>query len=425
MNILLIGSGGREHALAWKIKHSSLCNSLFIAPGNAGTSSYGNNIAIDIKDFDAIAQFVIEKDISMVIVGPEDPLVNGIADYFADNEKLKDIAVIGPKSEGAKLEGSKDFAKSFMEKHRIPTAKYRSFNKNTINEGYEYLETLTPPYVLKADGLAAGKGVIICENRNEAKNNLKDMIINQKFGNASENVVIEEFLKGKEVSVFVLTDGKNYILLPEAKDYKRIGEGDTGPNTGGMGCVSPVPFADKTFLEKVKKRIIEPTVNGLKKENIDYKGFIFFGLMNVEGDPYVIEYNVRLGDPETQVILPRIRNDIVSLFQKTWEGSLDKQKTDIDERFAATVILASEGYPGSYKKGIKITDIDKTSDSIIFHAGVKLNGDEMKTSGGRVMAVTSLSNDLEKALQLSKSNAEIINFKGKYFRKDIGNDLIK
>ncbi len=425
MNILILGSGGREHAIAWKIKQSPLCKKLYIAPGNAGTGLCGENININPTDFIKTGQFVKEKKIDILVVGPEEPLVKGIADYFSNNEELKNTAVIGPDSYSAKLEGSKDFAKSFMNKYKIPTSKYKSFNNETLDEGLEFLRSLNPPYVLKADGLAAGKGVLICKTLQEAQSYLKKMINERMFGSASDCVVIEEYLNGTELSVFIATDGENYIQLPEAKDYKRIGEGETGPNTGGMGCVSPVPTANKPFMEKVRKRIIEPTIEGLINENFDYKGFLFFGLMNVNGEPYVIEYNVRLGDPEAEVILPRIDSDFVQLLKHISNKTLNQYKVEIRKDFAATIMLASEGYPGKYEKGLDINNADSIKNSIVFYAGVKQQNDTLKTSGGRVMAITSLDSSLEKAVSKSISNAEIIDFKGKYYRKDIGNDLIQ
>ncbi len=424
MKILLLGSGGREHAIAWKINQSPLCEKLFIAPGNAGTSLCGENVKIDPDDFAAVGRYATEQGIKMVVVGPEKPLVKGIADYFSNNSGLKNIAVIGPKSEGARLEGSKAFAKEFMQKYQIPTAKYQSFYKETLDEGLRFLESLKPPYVIKADGLAAGKGVLIFDKLKDAMNSFKKMITERMFGDASDCVVIEEFLEGKEISVFVATDGHNYIMLPEAKDYKRAGEGDTGPNTCGMGCISPVPFAGQLFMKKVRNRIIEPTISGLVKENIDYKGFIFFGLMNVDGDPYVIEYNVRLGDPEAEATLPRINSDFVQLLKQISNKTIHEYKIEINPDFASTIILASGGYPGNYRKGYEITGLDLIKDSIVFYAGACCQNDKLITSGGRVMAITSLDRNIEQALKKSKLNAEKIDFQGKYYRKDIGNDLI-
>ncbi|MBK7971325.1 MAG: phosphoribosylamine--glycine ligase [Bacteroidetes bacterium] len=425
MNILLLGSGGREHALAWKISQSTHCDKLFIAPGNAGTSQHGPNIAIGVNDFDAIAAFVQANDINMVVVGPEDPLVNGIRDYFESHDALKNIPVIGPDKNGAQLEGSKDFSKQFMQRHKIPTAGYASFQRENLEEGYLFLETLQAPYVLKADGLAAGKGVLILNNLDEAKHELKSMLEDAKFGKAGNTVVIEEFLAGIEVSVFVLTDGKSYVVLPEAKDYKRIGEGDKGLNTGGMGAVSPVPFYDEAFRKKVEDRIIRPTVKGLHEEKISYKGFIFIGLMNVGGDPFVIEYNARMGDPETEVVIPRIKNDLVVLFDAVAKGNLHHHQIETDERTALTVMLVSEGYPGDYEKGETMSGFENCEDSLLFHAGTSRKEDEVVTNGGRVLAITSIANNIGAAKQLSMQNAEKIKYEGKYYRKDIGNDLMK
>jgi phosphoribosylamine---glycine ligase len=428
MDILLLGSGGRECAFAWKISQSPKCDQLFIAPGNAGTSAYGTNINIKATDFDQVKEFVLAHKIQMVIVGPEDPLVKGIHDYFLNDDQLKDIPVIGPQKEGAQLEGSKDFSKRFMQRHHIPTARYASFTKDQLNEGLNYLETHPLPVVLKADGLAAGKGVLICESLQEAKNELKEMLADAKFGDASSVVVIEEFLKGIELSVFVLTDGHSYKILPEAKDYKRIGEGDTGLNTGGMGSISPVPFADQSFMKKVEDRIIKPTIDGLKKENIPYKGFVFIGLMKVNGEPYVIEYNVRMGDPETESVLPRIKSDIMDLFEGVAKNNLSERTMEIDDRTAVTIMLVSGGYPGDYHKGMKIeglgTEDLKTENSFLFHAGTEQKGNDVVTSGGRVIAVTTLANDIRSALNTSRKNAEHIQYEGKYFRKDIGFDLL-
>jgi len=422
MNVLLIGSGGREHALAWKISQSSQLRKLFIAPGNAGTMAVGENVSIPVADFEKIGKFVLKKQINMVIIGPEQPLVDGIHDYFLMQPELKSIPVIGPVRAGAILEGSKDFAKSFMHKYNIPTAMYQSFTRETIAEGNRFLESLKPPYVLKADGLAAGKGVLILEDMDEAKVALENMLKGQ-FGTASQTVVIEEFLSGIELSVFILTDGVSYKILPEAKDYKRIGEGDNGLNTGGMGAVSPVPFADKQFMDKVERTIIQPTLYGLQQEEIEYKGFIFFGLMNVDGEPYVIEYNVRMGDPEAEVVIPRIKTDLLTLFKHVADQTLKDASFEIEQKATATVMLVSGGYPGKYEKGRKIQFYDMENDSIIFHAGTTLKDKTLVTNGGRVMAVTSFGETIFDALKLSYINAEKINFEKKYYRKDIGLDL--
>lgn len=424
LNILLLGSGGREHALAWKISQSNHCDKLFIAPGNAGTSQHGTNVAMGVNDFEAIAAFVTANKIEMVVVGPEDPLVNGIRDYFEAKEQLKNIPVIGPDKKGAQLEGSKDFSKQFMQRHQIPTAGYASFKRHELEEGYRFLEKLQPPYVLKADGLAAGKGVLILNDLAEAKNELRLMLEDAKFGNAGSTVVIEEFLAGIEASVFVLTDGKNYLILPEAKDYKRIGEGDKGLNTGGMGAVSPVPFFDNAFRKKVEDRIIKPTINGLHAEQILYKGFIFIGLMNVGGDPYVIEYNARMGDPETEVVIPRIKNDLVPLFISVAEGNLQNHQIETDERTALTVMLVSEGYPGDYEKGKVMNGFASCEGSILFHAGTTSKDGKVVTNGGRVLAITSLANNIKEAQKASMLNAEKMTYDGKYYRRDIGNDLM-
>ncbi len=423
MNILILGSGGREHAYAWKLAQSKRLSKLYIAPGNAGTASVGINVNISATDFDAVKKFVVENQINMVVVGPEDPLVKGVHDYFLADAVLKNIPVIGPQKDGAQLEGSKDFSKQFMFRHNIPTARYETFTKETLADGLKFLETLEPPYVLKADGLAAGKGVVIPNTLEEAKAELSEMLANAKFGNASAKVVIEEFLKGIELSVFVLTDGNSYKILPAAKDYKRIGVGDVGLNTGGMGAISPVPFANEEFIKKVEERVIIPTINGLKKEGIVYKGFIFIGLMNCNGDPQVIEYNVRMGDPETEVVLPRIKSDLLDLFEGVGNGNLHEKSFEVDTRFATTVMLVAGGYPEEYRKGDVMTGFENVKDSIAFHAGTKQEGDKVVTNGGRVIAITSFGETMKEALQKSFANAEQINYEGKYYRSDIGKDL--
>ncbi|SDD71626.1 phosphoribosylamine--glycine ligase [Pricia antarctica] len=423
MNILILGSGGREHTLAWKLKQSPKLTNLFVAPGNAGTAEIAKNIPIGVNDFDAIKKSVLEESIHMVIVGPEDPLVNGIHDFFLNDDDLAHIPVIGPQKAAAELEGSKEFAKKFMMRHNIPTAAYESFKADTLQKGFAFLESLDPPYVLKADGLAAGKGVVILNDLLEAKNELESMLVDAKFGAASTTVVIEEFLSGIELSVFVLTDGKGYKVLPTAKDYKRIGEGDSGLNTGGMGAISPVPFADTAFMDKVHQRIVKPTVEGLKKDELPYKGFIFIGLIKVGVDPKVIEYNVRMGDPETEVVVPRIKNDMVSLFEAVADQSLDAVDLEIDERTAATVMLVSGGYPGGYEKGKTITGFEKIDDSLVFHAGTTNKDGKTVTNGGRVMAITSYGKNFKEALNISYQNIHQIGFEGMNYRNDIGFDL--
>jgi len=422
MNILIIGGGGREHALAWKMAQSPQLDSLYIAPGNAGTAEVGTNVPIGVEDFEGIKKLVLEKGINLVVVGPEAPLVAGIADFFKADPELQDVGVVGPDKKGAELEGSKDVAKIFMEDNKIPTGQFRTFIDYTVAEGKDYLATLEAPYVLKADGLAGGKGVLIIDELEEAQQELENML-KGKFGEASKKVVVEEHLAGIELSVFVLTDGEGYVMLPEAKDYKRIGEGDTGLNTGGMGAISPVPFAGKDFLEKVEERIVKPTIRGLKFKKIDYKGFIFIGLMNKGGDPYVIEYNVRMGDPESEVVLPRIKTDFVELMKATAEGRLSEMEIELNDETVATVMLVSGGYPGSYEKGKEISGLDQVKKSVVFHAGTKLDGEKVLTSGGRVIAVSSYGASMKEALEASYRNAELIDFEGKYYRRDIGFDL--
>jgi phosphoribosylamine--glycine ligase len=423
MNVLILGSGGREHTFAWKLAQSPLLNKLFIAPGNAGTAALGENIDVKADDFDAVKSLCLEKEIDMVVVGPEDPLVKGVHDFFLADADLKNIPVIGPQKAGAELEGSKDFAKEFLFRHNIPTAAYQTFTSENLEEGYAFLETLKAPYVLKADGLAAGKGVLILNSLEEAKSELKEMLTEAKFGTASAKVVIEEFLDGIELSVFVLTDGNSYKVLPTAKDYKRIGEGDTGLNTGGMGAISPVPFADDVLMQKIEERIVKPTVEGLKKDGLPYKGFIFIGLIKVDDEPIVIEYNVRMGDPETEAVLPRIKSDLLELFQAVGDEKLEEKTIELDPRFATTVMMVSGGYPEAYEKGKLMTGINEVEGSIVFHAGTKLEGEKVLTNGGRVMTLTSFGESINEALEKSFANAEIVNFEGKYYRKDIGFDL--
>ncbi len=423
MNILILGSGGREHTFAYKISQSNRCEKLFVAPGNAGTEAIATNVELKVTDFEAVKKCVVENNIEMVVVGPEDPLVHGIADYFAETSALKNVMLIGPSKRGALLEGSKQRAKEFMMQHNIPTAAYESFTAESLEAGKAFLEKLNPPYVLKADGLAAGKGVLILKDLEEAKQELENMLAHSKFGEASSKVVIEEFLDGIELSVFVLTDGKNYKILPTAKDYKRIGEGDTGLNTGGMGAISPVPFADEVLMKKIEDRIVKPTVNGLSKENIDYKGFVFIGLIKVNDEPFVIEYNVRMGDPETEVVLPRIKTDLVALFEATYNQTLNDITIEIDERAATTVMLVSGGYPEDYEKGKEISGLENVEGSIVFHAGTKSENGKILSNGGRVMAVTSLDDDFRKALKKSYQNIEKLNFDRMQYRSDIGFDL--
>jgi len=423
MKILLLGSGGREHALAWKMLQSEQCSKLFVAPGNAGTASIAQNINLDINDFEVIKKLVLSEKIQMVVVGPEDPLVNGIYDFFKNDADLNTVPVIGPSKLGAQFEGSKEFAKEFLVRHNIPTAAYDSFTKDTVEDGCKFLETLQAPYVLKADGLAAGKGVLILNNLEEAKTELRSMLVDAKFGDASSKVVIEEFLDGIELSCFVLTDGKNYKILPTAKDYKRIGEGDTGLNTGGMGAVSPVPFADAILLEKIETRIVKPTIAGLQKDNIEYKGFVFIGLINVKGEPIVIEYNVRMGDPETEVVMPRLKSDLVAIFDAMAKQELDKITLEVDERSATTIMVVSGGYPEAYEKGKVISGLEKIEDSLVFHAGTKLVNNEVVSNGGRVLAITSFGNSFDEAIKKSYQNINKLHFDKMNYRKDIGFDL--
>lgn len=424
MNILVVGSGGREHAFAWKIKQSDKCKKLYVAPGNAGTREVAENVDIAVNDFPSLGEFCLRNQIDLVVVGPEAPLVGGISDYFSSNDLLKHILLVGPNAHGAQLEGSKDFSKAFMNKYSIPTASARTFTPVSFAEGIEYISSHSLPVVLKADGLAAGKGVIIAEDYQTARDTLKDMLVGGKFGDAGAKVVVEEFLSGIELSVFVLTDGENYVILPEAKDYKRIGEGDTGPNTGGMGAISPVPFADKEFMQKVEDRIIKPTVEGLKKENIHYVGFIFFGLINVGGEPYVIEYNARMGDPETEAVLPRIKSDLVDLLVKAAKGDLQGAVVEFTKDVAATVMLVAGGYPEAYQKGDPIEGLDQISDVIAFHAGTAVKDNKVVTNGGRVIALTALAESREEALEKSNKAAGLVNWSGRYYRTDIGFDLV-
>lgn len=423
MNVLVLGSGGREHAISWKLAQSPKLSNLYVAPGNAGTTNVAENLNIGVNDFEGIKNAVLDKQIDLVIVGPEDPLVNGIVDFFLKDDAIKHIPVIGPQAEAAQLEGSKEFSKRFMQRNGVPTAGYEAFTKDTLEDGLKYLETQKPPFVLKADGLAAGKGVVILDDLNAAKAELKAMLADAKFGDASSKVVIEEFMSGIELSVFVITDGKDYVILPEAKDYKRIGEGDTGLNTGGMGAISPVPFADKAFMERVEKEVVIPTINGFKKENLPYKGFVFIGLMNENGTPRVVEYNVRMGDPETEVVMPRLKSDLLEIMQAVAEERLGEVKVEFEDKSAATIIMVSGGYPEAYEKGKEISGLDKTSGSLIFHAGTTVQGDKVVTNGGRVIAVTSFGKDFNEALIQSYKNTEIIDWSEKYFRTDLGFDL--
>lgn len=425
MNVLILGSGGREHAFAWKIAQSSQIDKLFIAPGNAGTAQEGTNVDIAVDDFEGIKEFCLKEKIDTVMVGPELPLVLGIHDYFLETEEIKHIAIIGPNKQAAQLEGSKDFSKRFMKRHNIPTARYQTFTKDTLEEGYAFLKSLKPPYVLKADGLAAGKGVVILKDLQEAKDELSSMLADAKFGEASSSVVIEEFLDGIELSAFVVTDGRSYKKLPEAKDYKRIGEGDTGLNTGGMGAISPVPFADQAFMDKIENQIIIPTIKGLHKDKIDYQGFIFFGIINVKNDPFVIEYNCRMGDPETEVVIPRLKSDILELFEGVATRTLSERDVEFDDRTAATVMMVSGGYPDAYEKEKMITGLNGIHDSMVFHAGTKKDGPTVLSAGGRVLAVTSYGKSMSAALRTSYDNVQKINFDKAYYRKDIGFDLVE
>lgn len=424
MNILIIGNGGREHAFAWKIKQSKQCDKLFVAPGNAGTATVAENVAIAVDDFQKLGKFCLDNKIELVVVGPEVPLVKGIRDYFESDAALKNIAMVGPGKTGAQLEGSKDFSKQFMVRNNVPTAKAKTFFPNTVEESYTYIDAATPPIVLKADGLAAGKGVIITDDKAEAKAVIKEMLVDKKFGEASAKVLIEEFLDGIEVSVFVLTDGKDYVILPEAKDYKRIGDNDTGPNTGGMGAVSPVVFADNVFLKKVEDQVIKPTINGLSKEGIPYKGFIFIGLMNVKGEPYVIEYNARMGDPETQVVLPRIKSDLVTLLTAAGKGELKNVSIETHPEYAVTLSMVSGGYPGDYEKGKSITGLNNVSGAVAFHAGTKTSGTAVVTDGGRVISMMAMGADLAAAREKAYQGASLLAWEGLYLRKDIGLDLL-
>ena len=424
MNILIIGSGGREHAFAWKIRQSTKCQKLFVAPGNAGTSLVATNINIAVDDFQKLGSFCLEEKIDLILVGPEVPLVKGIRDYFSTDEKLKNILMVGPGKEGAQLEGSKDFSKQFMVRHGVPTAKAKTFFSNESSEAEKYLEQLQPPFVLKADGLAAGKGVVISPSLREAKSSVREMLEEKKFGEASSKVLIEEFLDGIELSIFVLTDGKDYVILPEAKDYKRIGDGDTGPNTGGMGSISPVPFADQSFMKKVQEKIVKPTVDGLKKEGIDYKGFVFVGLMNVKGEPYVIEYNARMGDPETQSVMMRLKSDFVDLLVACAKGEIKNQPIEIDPSFVATVVMVAGGYPDQYEKGKVISGLENASKAQVFHAGTKTKDNKVVTDGGRVLAVTGKGKDLSEAMKNSYDSVKQISWEAVYFRKDIGKDIL-